>query len=93
MRVPKGAPVAGLLYWKQKFPFLNRFQRPTMGTAAVGGCVGLTILGILVMIVQPYVYNDYYKGVQAHKRSLMNADREKLANGLRPWSDPFKSPK
>ncbi|CAD5212203.1 unnamed protein product [Bursaphelenchus okinawaensis] len=84
MRVPKGAPSAGLLYWQQKFPFLKQFKTPPLGTLAVVGCVSFTVLGIGVMILQPYIYNDYYKEVQAQKRALITASREELAQGMKP---------
>lgn len=92
MRVPTGAPSSGWLWLTQKFPNLKKyeFKRPPTGTIAVIGFISFTSIAVLVMFIMPKYYSDYYRKVQTEKRALIGAtDREALAQGLRPWSDPF----
>ena len=91
MRAPAGAPTSGWLRLKQRHPLLARlkFRRPPLGTLAVWGLVGGTSIAAFFMFAWPHLYRDYYKQQQAQKRALLHADRETLAQGMRPWSDPF----
>jgi hypothetical protein len=77
---------------KEKFPVLKKtdFKKPPNGTVAVVGFIGFTSIAVLIMFVVPRYYRDYYLKVQTEKRALIGAtDREKLAQGLAPWKDPF----
>jgi hypothetical protein len=92
MRAPNDAPTSGWLRLQQKFPNLKeyKYQRPPNGTIAVVGFLGFTTTVAVIMFVLPKLYNDYYRQSQTQKRQLIGAtDREELAQGMRPWSDPF----
>ncbi|KAL6734836.1 hypothetical protein Aduo_005332 [Ancylostoma duodenale] len=89
MRAPAGAPVPFWLSVKNRLPLLNRFSRPTLGTAAVVGTLILTGASIFSVAVYPKIENDYYKNAQAEERALLRGTREDLAHGQRVWSDPF----
>ncbi|KIH67753.1 leucine Rich repeat-containing domain protein [Ancylostoma duodenale] len=83
MRVPAGAPVPFWLSVKNRLPLLNRFSRPTLGTAAVVGTLILTGAAIFSVAVYPKIENDYYKNAQAEERALLRGTREDLAHGQR----------
>uniref|UniRef100_A0A0K0F6B8 Protein phosphatase 1 regulatory subunit 7 n=1 Tax=Strongyloides venezuelensis TaxID=75913 RepID=A0A0K0F6B8_STRVS len=88
MRIPKGVKVPLLLRLRSRFPLLNSFNKPSIGTVAVVGVVILTSLGLYEVIVQPKLNEDYYKQSQKEKRALLHGTREDFSQGLRPWSDP-----
>uniref|UniRef100_A0AC34Q2V3 Uncharacterized protein n=1 Tax=Panagrolaimus sp. JU765 TaxID=591449 RepID=A0AC34Q2V3_9BILA len=90
MRVPKGAPTTGWFKLQQRFPTLKAISRPTLGTIAVISTCIITVFAVYAVGIQPKINNEYYKNVQKEARSKMHASREELANGLRPWSDPFE---
>ena len=89
MRVPEGAPVSGWLRLQKKFPALKSVSRPPLGTVAVIATVSVIVFGIYAVGIEPKIHNDYYKESQQQKRALINKSKEELAQGLRPWSDPF----
>ncbi|KAI6183741.1 hypothetical protein M3Y97_00521500 [Aphelenchoides bicaudatus] len=96
MRIPTGAPSYGFLWLQQRFPSLKKykFRRPPNGTLFVFGFLGFTSLAVLAMFGMPKYYNEYYRQIQTEKRALIGAtNREQLAGGLRPWSDPFEREK
>lgn len=92
MRVPDNAPTSGWLRLQQKFPSLKeyKFKKPPNGTIAVISFLGFTSTFVIIMFVMPKYYNEYYRESQTQKRNLIGAtNREELAQGMRPWSDPF----
>uniref|UniRef100_A0A0N5CEL7 Small integral membrane protein 8 n=1 Tax=Strongyloides papillosus TaxID=174720 RepID=A0A0N5CEL7_STREA len=93
MRIPKGVKAPFLLRLRSRFPILNYFTKPSLGTVAVFGVVFITSLGLYEVVVQPKLNEDYYKQSQKEKRALLHGTREDFSQGLRPWSDPFKPPK
>lgn len=92
MRAPKSAPTAGWLRLQQIFPSLGKykFKRIPNGTLIVYAFLGFTSVATFVMFVMPMYYRDYYRQAQTENRSLIRATREEMAQGMRPWSDPFE---
>ncbi|VDM28279.1 unnamed protein product [Toxocara canis] len=90
MRVPAGAPVPFGLRMRQRFPFLTQLSRPSLGALGVTVTIVLTSAAVFAVCLYPKIRNDYYKEVQKRERAFIQADREQLADGLRPWSNPFE---
>jgi len=90
MRIPEGAPVPLLQRLRNRYPIIERVAefRPNPGTVAVIAAVAVTATAIYVMFAAPYANKDYYKKQQKMRREGL-PNREELAQGLRPWSDPF----
>uniref|UniRef100_A0A0M3HVZ2 Small integral membrane protein 20 n=1 Tax=Ascaris lumbricoides TaxID=6252 RepID=A0A0M3HVZ2_ASCLU len=90
MRVPFGTPIPFTLRIRQRFPLLTRLSRPSLGTVSVTVTVILTSAAVFAVCIYPKLRSDYYKEVQERERAFIRADREQLADGLRPWSNPFE---
>uniref|UniRef100_A0AC35TPF3 Cytochrome c oxidase assembly factor 3 n=1 Tax=Rhabditophanes sp. KR3021 TaxID=114890 RepID=A0AC35TPF3_9BILA len=93
MRIPDGVKAPLFLRLRSKIPGFNKFSKVSAGSVAVFGVVTLTVAALYEVILQPKINHNYYKESQVAKRALIQGSREELANGQRPWSDPFKSPK
>ncbi|VDK19459.1 unnamed protein product [Anisakis simplex] len=90
MRIPSGAPQTFSLRIRQRFPSLSRISRPSVGTIGVAITLALTSAAVFGVCVYPYIRKDYYQDAQKHDRAFLKADREELAHGQRPWSNPFE---
>ncbi|TKR71685.1 hypothetical protein L596_019242 [Steinernema carpocapsae] len=89
MRIPEGAPLTSSMKMQQKLGVFRRFKKPSLGTVAVVATVALTAGAVFAVTAYPKLNNDYYKEVQKQKRAMIEASRDELAHGQRPWSDPF----
>ncbi|VDN52894.1 unnamed protein product [Dracunculus medinensis] len=89
MRIPSGAPVPFWFNLLNRFKFTKYFRKPPLGSTAVIGTVLLTFLSIAAVTVYPKSNADSYRKLQKENWQLLNMNREDVAQGMRPWSDPF----
>lgn len=73
----------------QRFPQLEKLTNVSSGSKIIFATVLMVSLGVYAVIVYPKMNHDYFKQAQEENYRRSSLTREKIAQGMNTWHDPF----